>query len=159
MGNQDDKAFMKRFSGVIFGLVLVTVLIIIIANFKTPPPEEDVNPSRIQAANERTQPVGAVRTEMPKPEAAAEVAQAAPAKAQELSGSEVFSQVCQACHLTGAAGAPKPGTDAFKERAAKGEDTLVSSAIHGLNAMPPKGGRMDLSDAEIKAAVEYMMAQ
>ena len=54
---------------------------------------------------------------------------------------------------------PVSGTDAFKERAAKGEDALVSSAIHGLNAMPPKGGRTDLSDAEIKAAVEYMMAQ
>jgi cytochrome c5 len=36
---------------------------------------------------------------------------------------------------------------------------LYASAINGLNAMPAKGGRMDLSDEDIKAAVDHMLAQ
>ena len=61
--------------------------------------------------------------------------------------------------LTGAAGAPVPGTDAWAERVAKGAETLTASAINGIGMMPPKGGRMDLSDEEIGAAVDHMLAQ
>jgi cytochrome c5 len=43
------------------------------------------------------------------------------------------------------------------ERAQKGEDVLVHSAVNGLNAMPPRGGRADLSDEQIRAAVEFML--
>jgi len=59
--------------------------------------------------------------------------------------------------LTGAAGAPIPGSDAWGERAAKGLDTLSASAINGIGVMPAKGGRADLSDDEIRAAVEHML--
>jgi cytochrome c5 len=41
--------------------------------------------------------------------------------------------------------------------AEKGIDGLVASAINGLNVMPPRGGRPDLSDQQIKAAVEFML--
>jgi len=73
------------------------------------------------------------------------------------SGEQIYNTVCMACHAAGVAGAPIPGSDAMKERlAAKGLDGLVASAIAGLNVMPPKGGRPDLSDADIRAAVEFM---
>ena len=38
-------------------------------------------------------------------------------------------------------------------------DTLVSTALKGKGAMPPKGGHASLSDAEIKAAIEYMLGK
>jgi cytochrome c5 len=64
-----------------------------------------------------------------------------------------------ACHGAGVAGAPIPGSDPWQERASKGLDQLAYNAINGINAMPAKGGRMDLSDAEVTAAVEFMLAQ
>ncbi len=164
MGNQDDKLFMKRFSGIIVGLVIVAVLLIVIASFSDSAPEEDNNPSRIALADERTAPVGAVRTRMP-PAPAAEEAAPAPAEAAPpeteaaaIDGAAVFASACQACHMTGAAGAPIPGSDAWAERAAKGRDMLVSSAINGIGAMPAKGGFAHLSDDEVAAAVEHMLA-
>ena len=61
--------------------------------------------------------------------------------------------------MSGAAGAPIPGSEAWADRAEKGLDILTASAINGIGMMPPKGGRMDISDAEIRAAVENMLAQ
>ena len=65
---------------------------------------------------------------------------------------------CQSCHATGAAGAPKTGDKAaWKARIAAGMDTMVTNAIKGKGAMPPKGGRPNLTDAQIKAVVKYMV--
>ena len=78
------------------------------------------------------------------------------------SGADVFNEACAACHVAGVAGAPRLGdTAAWTDRIAKGRDTLVEHAIKGFAGsagyMPAKGGRMDLSDADTAAAVEYMM--
>ncbi len=71
-------------------------------------------------------------------------------------GKKVYESVCVACHASGAAGAPKFGDKAaWGPRLGKGLDGLVASATKGLNAMPPKGG-FGGSDAEFKAAVEYL---
>jgi cytochrome c5 len=68
----------------------------------------------------------------------------------------LFTQVCQACHATGVAGAPKLGDKAaWAPRLAEGIDGLTANAIKGKGAMPPKGGST-ASDAEIKAVVTYM---
>ena len=76
------------------------------------------------------------------------------------SGEEIYNSKCTACHATGAAGAPKTGVaDDWADRIAKGVDTLYTSAISGFNGMPPKGLCMDCSDEEMKAAVDYMLAQ
>jgi cytochrome c5 len=75
-------------------------------------------------------------------------------------GAETYKTACAACHATGAAGSPKIGDKAaWAPRIATGKDALYASAINGKNAMPPKGGRMDLSDDVVKAAVDYMVAQ
>jgi len=79
-------------------------------------------------------------------------------------GKATYDSVCFACHATGAAGAPKVGDKAaWAPRIAKGLDVLKQHAINGFQGnsgfMPAKGGRTDLSDADVGAAVEYMVSQ
>lgn len=75
-------------------------------------------------------------------------------------GATVYNSVCGACHNSGAAGAPKlDDKAAWAPRVATGKDALVKSAIGGKNAMPPKGGAADLSDGEIKGAVDYILSK
>jgi len=69
-----------------------------------------------------------------------------------------YRGACMSCHATGAAGAPKTGDKAaWKDRIAAGMDTLVKNAINGKGAMPPKGGRPNLTEAQITAVVKYMV--
>lgn len=70
-----------------------------------------------------------------------------------------YEQTCKLCHETGLAGAPKLGDKKdWTPRISQGMDTLLQHAIHGLKAMPPKGGCSTCSDEEIKKAVEYMVS-
>jgi len=83
-----------------------------------------------------------------------------PASAQpsERSGKQVVEQVCAACHAAGKNGAPKIGDrNAWTPRLKEGVDNLVRSAIRGHGGMPPRGDKTDLTDAEIRAAVLYMV--
>ncbi len=76
------------------------------------------------------------------------------------SGEQVVNAVCQACHGAGLVGAPKLGDKAaWRPRLAQGVNTLHEHAIKGIRAMPPKGGNASLSDAEVSAAVDYMLKQ
>jgi cytochrome c5 len=84
----------------------------------------------------------------------------ASAPKQLMTGEQVYSSTCVACHGTGAAGAPKVGdAGAWGKRISEGFDTLVSHAIKGFNAMPAKGGNPDLDDIEIARTVAYMANQ
>lgn len=75
-------------------------------------------------------------------------------------GVAVYNTVCMVCHASGVAGAPKTGDKAaWAPRIAQGAATLIKNAVIGKGAMPPKGGGTDLSEAEIKAAVEYLVGQ
>ncbi len=81
-----------------------------------------------------------------------------PAKAR--SGEQVVQERCQECHATGKQGAPKLGDmNDWKPRLQNGIDPLIKSAINGHNAMPARGGLANLSDAEMKAAVEFMVSK
>jgi len=78
-------------------------------------------------------------------------------------GTEVFEGACKACHGLGIAGAPKAGDHAaWAPRIAKGKNTLYEHALKGFTGtagvMPPKGGRTDVSDDLIKAAVDHMVS-
>jgi cytochrome c5 len=101
----------------------------------------------------------------PKPAAAAAApaqgaAASQPQAAAAPDGKKVFDSVCTACHTAGVAGAPKLGDKAaWAPRIKTGVDTLVQSALKGKNAMPPKGGNPSLSDADVRAAVEFMVSQ
>ena len=73
----------------------------------------------------------------------------------------VYDAACSACHGSGILGAPKFGDAAAWSARAKdgGLDGLVRRAAAGTDkGMPPKGGRADLSNAQIRAVVEYMMS-
>ena len=87
------------------------------------------------------------------------VAAAAPAAASKAgAGEALYKQACLACHASGVAGAPKFGDKAaWAPRIQTGLDVLTASVIKGKNAMPPKGGS-SASDADIRAAVEYMVS-
>ena len=90
--------------------------------------------------------------------AAAAAVPAATAAVAARSGEAVYHGTCVACHGSGAAGAPKLGDKAaWAPRIAEGTDVLVEHALHGFKAMPAKGACGDCSDAEIKAAVDYMV--
>ena len=77
-------------------------------------------------------------------------------------GKKTYQTACMACHGAGIAGAPKFGDKAaWKDRVTQDIATLQDHALKGFKGktgmMPPKGGRMDLSDADVNAAVVYMV--
>jgi cytochrome c5 len=75
-------------------------------------------------------------------------------------GVSVYNSKCIICHQSGVAGAPKLGDKAaWKPRIATGIDALLASAIKGKNAMPPKGTCVDCSDADLIAAIEFMISK
>ena len=105
---------------------------------------------------ELIQPVARVELAGTAPAAAG----ASDAAAKPKSGEQIVQQVCGACHTTGAAGAPKLGDKAaWAPRVAQGKDALYKSALNGKNVMPARGGNPGLSDDEVKAAVDYLIAQ
>lgn len=84
-------------------------------------------------------------------------------QAMAADGKQVYDTACFACHATGAAGAPKfADKAAWAPRIEKGLDTLKQHALNGFQGssgvMPAKGGRPDLSDEQVTAAVEYMVS-
>ncbi|MBR8064691.1 cytochrome c5 family protein [Burkholderia ambifaria] len=83
---------------------------------------------------------------------------AAPTSADAASaGKALYTQVCQACHAAGVLGAPKFGSkEDWAPRLKESMDTVYNYALHGKGAMPPKGGS-NASDADVKAAVDYMV--
>ena len=92
------------------------------------------------------------------------VKSAAAAASPARNGQQVYQTTCVACHGAGIAGAPKLGDKSqWAKHIAKGRDTLYASAVNGVQgstgAMPPKGGNPALSDAEVRAAVDYMVAR
>jgi len=73
-------------------------------------------------------------------------------------GESIYTGVCMRCHGTGEYGSPKLGDRvAWQPRFHEGVDQRLAQAIDGLGAMPPRGGKDDLSDAELRAAIVYML--
>lgn len=114
---------------------------------------------------EPQRPAGAATAAAPAaPAVAAAPATPAPAAPQAQAvvaaaggGEALYKQACAACHMTGAANAPKLGDKAaWAPRLAQGVPALVQNAIKGKGAMPPKGGST-APDADVRAAVEYMV--
>ncbi|HIM87625.1 MAG TPA: cytochrome c5 family protein [Gammaproteobacteria bacterium] len=90
--------------------------------------------------------------------------QVAAASEPAADGQKVYQSGCIACHGAGVAGAPMVGNAAvWAPRIAAGADSLYANAINGFQGtsgvMPGKGGNPTLSDAEVKAAVDYMVSQ
>ena len=91
--------------------------------------------------------------------AAPSAAAATSAAASKPDGKKIYDAVCMVCHASGVAGAPKVGDKAaWAPRIKTGIETLHNVALKGKGAMPPKGGNAALSDAEVTAAVDYMVS-
>lgn len=75
------------------------------------------------------------------------------------SGKATYDSACAACHATAVAGAPKfADKAAWAPRIKSGVESLYASSLKGKGAMPPKGGNAAIPDADVKAAVDYMIA-
>ena len=81
--------------------------------------------------------------------------------AQAQQGKAVYEKTCALCHAAGIAGAPKLGNAAdWAPRAARGAGALYASALKGTaRGMPARGGNLELKDAEVKSAVDYMLSR
>jgi cytochrome c5 len=74
-------------------------------------------------------------------------------------GKDVYNQACAMCHVPGLANAPKFGDKAaWEPRIKTGREAMLTAVLKGKGAMPAKGGNPKLSDADIGAALDYMLA-
>jgi len=165
--SSQDSIFFKNFSILLGAMVVLTIILILFGSYLQTTFVDDVNDpvdrSDIQAS---IKPVAEVNTnpnaEAEKVTETAETPAIAAAFDGSTDGKLIYDSVCLACHISGAAGAPKLETAAWENRIPKGVDVLVANAINGImgenNAfMPPRGGRGDLSDEQVKAAVDFML--
>lgn len=75
-------------------------------------------------------------------------------------GEKIWLANCKVCHETGLAGAPVIGNHAaWVKRINRGTDSLYEHAINGWGDMPARGGNTELSDSEVKQAVDYMISK
>ena len=162
MANKEDSAFVRQFSGVIAGFVVLTIALIFLARYMQPESDVDANPSQGVLAEQRIAPVGAVRYGeagvAALAQAQAVATETATAGEIVVNGPEVYGGLCKTCHDAGVAEAPIPGSEQMAARVSeRGVDGLVQNALNGLNAMPPRGGNPALTDEQIQAAVEFML--
>ena len=80
----------------------------------------------------------------------------------EVTGGQAYNQYCASCHDQGMFGAPRVGdAGAWAQRISKGVVILRYNAINGYvgqrGVMPPKGGYLNIDDAEVDMAVQYMI--
>jgi len=164
MSEQQDRQFFRNFSLTLVGLTIFGIFASFMGRqIATLVPHE----SGAEVVAERVQPVGGVYTEdNPPPKVVNEAppAVAAAGAAAGDVGKQTYDTVCMACHGAGVAGAPKLGDKAaWEPRLAQGVDVLHKHAIDGFQGstgvMPPRGGRTDLSDDAVMAAVDYMLAE
>jgi cytochrome c5 len=111
---------------------------------------------------DRIKPVGKLAMELPTEVAVINTSISTGTVTRD--GAQVFDQSCAACHASGIAGAPKLGDQLqWKTRLAKGTKVLYANALNGtsssIGVMPAKGGNASLSETEVKAAVDYILAK
>ena len=160
-----DQNFFNLFMIVIGALIGVALLLVVVSRMIAGQTQQvwiAGAPENLALVDERIRPVGSVR--LPGDGTATvqlAVAEVAAPVAAKLTGEQVYNTACFACHGPGVGGAPKLGDAAdWSVRNAQGISTLNRHAIEGyqgqLGYMPPKGGRVDLSDEEIIASVAFM---
>ena len=164
-----DLDFLKKFSMVIGFLMALTVVLILVAHYRQGTLVHDPDPAIAKRTLTRIAPAGSVYAGSTGAAAQAAAVAAAAAKAASqvayggtLDGSVIYNNLCTGCHTSGAGGAPTLTAAGFGARASKGADTLHKHAIEGFQGaagvMPPKGGNPALTDAQVKATVDWMLA-
>jgi cytochrome c5 len=142
--------------------VEITRAVVFMANqaggkFKEPPAPKEAAKPQAQAAAPAAPPAP---VQAPQPQQQAQAPAAQTAKPAASDGKAIYDKVCFACHVQSVAGSPRLGDkEAWAPRIKQGMDALVQSVVKGKGAMPPKAGNPALSDAEIRAAVDFMVSQ
>ena len=150
---------------IVLAFVVPVVLIIMLVQLATSGASTDPNALHPEAVAARIQPVGKWEPGAPGQQVAqaqsAPKPGAAPAgKPAAVDGKAVYGQTCVACHQVSVAGSPPLGDKAaWAPRIKQGMDVLLQSVLKGKGAMPPKGGNAALTDAQVRAAVEFMVSQ
>lgn len=170
--SKSDQSFLRQFSVMISGLAVLTVVLILSALAIYNHEPKETNPNEPAKVAERIAPAGGVyagdtgRAAMQAAaDAAAKAAASQVAYGGTTDGKTIYDHLCTSCHTAGIAGAPKLGNKTmWGPRIAEGLDTLVKHATEGYhgpdgNFMPPKGGNPALTDAQIKAAVTWIVDQ
>jgi cytochrome c5 len=161
---------MKNFAQVIAVLVVITGALILAGIYINNQKPDVVNPVAEAATLARIAPAGAVfagqtgaAAQAAAASLAAEAAKGQVAYGGTLDGGEIYAQLCMGCHTSGAAGAPKLEKSAWGARLAQGNDTLHKHAIEGYTGaagmMPARGGNPSLSDEQVIATVDWMVAE
>lgn len=84
--------------------------------------------------------------------------------AQLIQGRSLWLDNCKGCHAYGTAGAPVPMYPSdWAPRVSKPDATLYDHAINGFfgpddTMMPERGGNPNLTDEQVKLAVDYMLS-
>ncbi|MDN5864920.1 MAG: c-type cytochrome [Gammaproteobacteria bacterium] len=182
MALHDDRTFIRHFSWVILFLAAMLIVFIFLSFLivGVTGVEDHSGYTYVQYMNQHpaevapagSAPVSSEAQEAIPPVAAATLNVAAAGNAQSgsstgegagaaINGDKIWHAHCAACHATGVMGAPRIGdNDAWAPILAKYDlATLYKHAIEGFGAMPPKGGALSLSDAQVEAAVRYMLKQ
>jgi cytochrome c5 len=169
---KSDQSFLRQFSMLIAGLSVLTVLLISAAVLIYEHEPKETDPNSAQQVASRIAPAGDVyagntgRAAMQAAaDAAAKAAAAQVAYGGSTDGKTIYDNLCHSCHTAGVAGAPKLGDKAaWGPRIAEGLDTLIKHATEGYkgpdgNMMPARGGNPSLNDAQVKAAVTWIVSQ
>jgi cytochrome c5 len=163
-----DLEFLKRFSALIVGMMVFTVVLILFSIYLHSQRPTEPNPDQMARLEARIQPVSGVY--------AGETGRAAMLEAQEaaraaavgqvayggtLDGGDIYGRLCGACHNSGAGGAPMMNRSAWAPRIEQGFDILVQHSIEGFQGdagvMPPRGGNPALTDEQIEVTVRWMI--
>lgn len=182
MSIEKDRLFFRNFALLVVLLAVMMAAFGVIAGWAGA--RADLGRPTDERIVQRTEPVGQVRIagiddvprmdEMPsaapppgEEPVAAGAADGAPAATGEamagVDGEAVYNGLCVSCHSTGIPGIPQLGDQAlWGPRIAKGMEALYANAINGYTGesgmpMPARGGNPDLSDAEVQAAVDFMV--
>jgi cytochrome c5 len=173
-----DAVFLKQFSQIIAGLVAFTAILIVysiyVHNGFYNDPARGIGQERADvtfaAASARIAPVGAVyagdtglAAKAAAEKAAAEAAAKLVAYDGTLDGAVIYGKLCGSCHVNGAGGAPQLTNALWAPRVAQGIETMTKHAIEGYKGaagiMPARGGNPSLNDAQVAAAVQWMVAE